>query len=202
MHRILHRSPLTSRFGSMFYGALELNGVFISRNAAHPPPFHLAADGTVTHLEAGGPVLGPLSEASYERGFVIMKPGDMLVFYTDGIVETRGGQRDTPREPSPSEERLASTIPELPENPRLPKLAQLLHPPAVQLEEYGLERLLAVARKHQGRPSQAGVEAIFADRGEGGLAAPAGDDRTPVVGSSPAARRSIPAAFPRPSRLI
>src|SRR5260370_40851003 len=116
MHRILHRSPLTSRFGSMFYGALELNGVFISVNAGHPPPFHLAADGTVTHLEAGGPVLGPLSEASYERGFVIMKPGDMLVFYTDGIVETHGNQ-----------------------------------PP----EEYGLERLLAVARRHQARPSPA-----------------------------------------------
>src|SRR5260370_5304666 len=99
MHRILHRSPLTSRFGSMFYGALELNGVFISVNAGHPPPFHLAASGMVTWLEAGGPVLGPLAEASYERGFVIMKPGDLLVFYTDGIVETRGhAQPGAPRE--------------------------------------------------------------------------------------------------------
>ncbi len=90
MNRIIHRSTLTSRFVSMFYGELELNGVFIYVNAGHPPPFHLAAGGEVTHLEAGGPVLGPLAEASYERGFVIMKPGDMLVFYTDGIVETRG----------------------------------------------------------------------------------------------------------------
>ena len=39
-------------------------------------------------------MLGPLSEASYERGFVIMKPGDMMVFYTDGICETRGGNPD------------------------------------------------------------------------------------------------------------
>jgi serine phosphatase RsbU (regulator of sigma subunit) len=90
MNRIIHRSTLTSRFVSMFYGELELNGVFIYVNAGHPPPFHLAANGVVTHLEAGGPVLGPLAEASYERGFVIMKPGDLLVFYTDGIVETRG----------------------------------------------------------------------------------------------------------------
>src|SRR5215470_16730335 len=90
MNRIIHRSTLTSRFVSLFYGELELNGVFIYVNAGHPPPFHLAADGGITYLEAGGPVLGPLAEASYERGFVIMKPGDMLVFYTDGIVETRG----------------------------------------------------------------------------------------------------------------
>jgi hypothetical protein len=90
MNKIIHKSTLTSRFVSMFYGELELNGVFIYVNAGHPAPFHLAADGTVRFLEEGGPVLGPLSEATYERGFVIMKPGDMLVFYTDGICETIG----------------------------------------------------------------------------------------------------------------
>ncbi len=183
MNRIIHRSTLTSRFVSMFYGELELNGVFIYVNAGHPPPFHLAADGTVTHLEAGGPVLGPLSEASYERGFVIMKPGDMLVFYTDGIVETRGGQLE-----------LA---------PNIPQLAQLPHPPAAApLEEYGLERLLAVARRHQGEPSQAVVEAMFADVEEWSLGAPADDDRTLVVVTSPAADKSITASFPRPIGLI
>jgi sigma-B regulation protein RsbU (phosphoserine phosphatase) len=88
MNSIIHRSTLTSRFVSMFYGELELNGVFIYVNAGHPPPYHLAANGIVRSLEEGGPVLGPLPEASYERGFVIMKPGDMLVFYTDGICET------------------------------------------------------------------------------------------------------------------
>lgn len=186
MNRIIHRSTLTSRFVSMFYGELELNGVFIYVNAGHPPPFHLAADGTVTHLEAGGPVLGPLSEASYERGFVIMKPGDMLVFYTDGIVETRGGQP-----------------PSIPPVAKLPELVQLPHPPAAALlEEYGLERLLAVARRHQGQPSQAVVEAIFADVEEWSLGAPADDDRTLVVVTSPAADKTITAAFPRPIGLI
>jgi serine phosphatase RsbU (regulator of sigma subunit) len=181
MNRIIHRSTLTSRFVSMFYGELELNGVFIYVNAGHPPPFHLAADGTVTHLEAGGPVLGPLSEASYERGFVIMKPGDMLVFYTDGIVETRSGsQREAPRETPP----------------------RLSHPAAAPLEEYGVERLLAVARRHQGQPSQAVVEAIFADVEEWSLGAPADDDRTVVVVTSPAADQSITASFPRPIGLI
>ena len=94
MNSIIHQSTLTSRFVSMFYGELELNGVFIYVNAGHPPPFHLARDGAVTFLEEGGPVLGPLAHASYERGFVIMKPGDTLVFYTDGIVEARGRGED------------------------------------------------------------------------------------------------------------
>lgn len=90
MNRIIHQSTLTSRFVSMFYGELELNGVFIYVNAGHPPPFHMARDGSVRFLEEGGPVLGPLAHATYERGFVTMKPGDTLVFYTDGIVEAHG----------------------------------------------------------------------------------------------------------------
>src|SRR3954453_7500013 len=93
MNKIIHKSTLTSRFVSMFYGELELNGVFIYVNAGHPPPFHIAADGTVRHMAEGGPVLGPLPDPSYQRGFVIMKPGDMLVFYTDGICETQGREK-------------------------------------------------------------------------------------------------------------
>ena len=94
MNNIIHQSTLTSRFVSMFYGELELNGVFIYVNAGHPPPFHLAVDGTVRFMEEGGPVLGPLPGATYERGFVIMKPGDLLVFYTDGMIEARGREKE------------------------------------------------------------------------------------------------------------
>jgi sigma-B regulation protein RsbU (phosphoserine phosphatase) len=94
MNNIIHQSTLTSRFVSMFYGELELNGVFLYVNAGHPPPFHISVDGRVRFMEEGGPVLGPLPGASYERGFVIMKPGDMLVFYTDGICETRGREKE------------------------------------------------------------------------------------------------------------
>lgn len=87
LNQIIHRSTLTSRFVSMFYGELELSGVFIYVNAGHPPPFHLAANGEVTFLTEGGAVLGPIADATYERGFVRMRPGDTIVLYTDGVVE-------------------------------------------------------------------------------------------------------------------
>jgi sigma-B regulation protein RsbU (phosphoserine phosphatase) len=90
LNDIIHRSTLTSRFVSMFYGELELNGLFIFVNAGHPPPFHLSASGEVRTLEDGGPVLGPLSKASYERGVVQVAPGELLVLYTDGITEAGG----------------------------------------------------------------------------------------------------------------
>jgi sigma-B regulation protein RsbU (phosphoserine phosphatase) len=169
MNSIIHRSTLTSRFVSMFYGELELNGVFIYVNAGHPPPYHVAANGLVRSLDEGGPVLGPLPEASYERGFVIMKPGDVLVFYTDGILETLG--------------REAEGAPE---------------------EEYGVERLLRVARENLGRPSQELVDAIFASVEAFSDGAPADDDRTVMVVTYPMIDKggSKTQAFPRPVGLL
>jgi len=167
MNRIIHKSTLTSRFVSMFYGELELNGVFIYVNAGHPPPFHISAAGTVRYLEEGGPVLGPLPDASYERGFVIMKPGDMLVFYTDGIIETQG--RD--------------------EGGR-------------NLGEYGIERLLEVARERQGETAREVVEAIFASVESFGGNCQQEDDRTVMVVSHPVIDTTVTQAFPRPSGLL
>lgn len=87
LNTIIHQGTLTSRFVSMFYGELESNGAFIGVNAGHPPPFHLAADGSIHWLTEGGPVLGPLPVATYDRSFAQLRPGDMLVFYTDGVTE-------------------------------------------------------------------------------------------------------------------
>jgi len=88
LNKIIHHSTLTSRFVSMFYGELEVNGNFIFVNAGHVRPFHLTAGGEIRQLDEGGPVLGPLPEATYERGFLRIQPGDLVVLYTDGITET------------------------------------------------------------------------------------------------------------------
>ena len=88
LNSIIHQSTLTSRFVSMFYGELEIDGTLIYVNAGHPPPFHLRADGEVRFLEEGGTILGPLPEATYTRGYLTVRPGDLIVAYTDGIIET------------------------------------------------------------------------------------------------------------------
>ncbi len=97
INEIIHCSTLTSRFVALFYGELEVNGNFSYVNAGHLAPFLLRADGELRLLTKGGPVLGPLSRASYERGFVNLRAGDRLVFVTDGIVEAQpvgGGPED------------------------------------------------------------------------------------------------------------
>lgn len=87
LNEIIHRSTLTSRFVALFYGELEPSGIFIYVNAGHIAPFVLAVDGSIRYLTEGGAVLGPLPRATYERGFVRLERGDLLVLFTDGMVE-------------------------------------------------------------------------------------------------------------------
>lgn len=148
LNQIIHKSTLTSRFVSMFYGELEPNGVFIYVNAGHPAPFHLSAAGDVRYLDEGGAVLGPVADATYERGFLRLLPGDMIVLYTDGMIEA------TP-------------------------------PDSEGGQEFGIERLVEIARRLQGKSSKEIAETMMKEvqayRGEG----EAQDDRTVVVVTYP-----------------
>ncbi len=87
LNHIIHRSRLTTKFVSLFYGELETGGMLIYSNAGHNPPFVLKARGKIEQLDKGGPVLGPTPDATYTRGFVKLDPGDLLCLYSDGIVE-------------------------------------------------------------------------------------------------------------------
>lgn len=58
-------------------------------NAGHNPPLLLRADGRVELLEEGGTVLGLLPRVRYTRAQTELATGDILVLYTDGVVEAR-----------------------------------------------------------------------------------------------------------------
>jgi sigma-B regulation protein RsbU (phosphoserine phosphatase) len=86
LNKVINRSTLATRFVSLFYAELERNGNFIYCNAGHPPAL-LLKDGAFQELTLGGLVLGPDMDAVYERGYVSLGPGDLIVLYTDGITE-------------------------------------------------------------------------------------------------------------------
>ncbi len=86
LNHIIHRSRLTTKFVSLFYGELETGGILIYCNAGHNPPFLLKGK-DVEYLRNGGPVLGPTPDATYMRGFARLEKGDLLCMYSDGIVE-------------------------------------------------------------------------------------------------------------------
>ena len=86
LNHIIHRSRLTTKFVSLFYGELETGGIIIYCNAGHNFPFLLKGP-RIQDLPSGGPVLGPTPDATYTRGFAKLDPGDLLCLYSDGIIE-------------------------------------------------------------------------------------------------------------------
>src|SRR5438132_8046700 len=80
LNHIIHRSRLTTKFVSLFYGELETGGMLIYSNAGHNPPFLLKANARIEQLAKGGPVLGPTPDATYTRGFVKLDPVISFVF--------------------------------------------------------------------------------------------------------------------------
>ncbi len=56
-------------------------------NAGHNAPILRRANGTLEPLEAGGLPLGIRPDVSYETAALELKPGDALIFFTDGVVE-------------------------------------------------------------------------------------------------------------------
>ncbi len=88
LNRILNKSRLTTKFVSLFYGEFETNGDVVYVNAGHPSPLHLeTATGTFHELASTGMVLGPAPDAVYSRRATHMEPGDVVLLYTDGVVE-------------------------------------------------------------------------------------------------------------------
>ncbi len=87
LNRVINQGGLASRFVSMFYGELETTGSLVYVNGGHCPPLLASPGGSVRELMTCGPVLGPLPEAVYKRGYVTMEPGDVLLAYTDGVTE-------------------------------------------------------------------------------------------------------------------
>mgnify|MGYP000044068472 FL=1 len=58
--------------------------------AGHPPPLIARAGGAVEFLEGGRALpLGVDAELGYEQELVDLEPGDLVVLYTDGLVERR-----------------------------------------------------------------------------------------------------------------
>ncbi|MGH9741953.1 MAG: PP2C family protein-serine/threonine phosphatase [Candidatus Acidiferrum sp.] len=56
-------------------------------NAGHNPPILRRANGDMEKLEVGGLPLGIDSSAAYDTAAAALKPGDVLIFYTDGVIE-------------------------------------------------------------------------------------------------------------------
>jgi hypothetical protein len=90
-NRYLLNHPWQDGFATAVHLSLELSsGAFRIWTAGHPPALHWRAGaGRWQPVESEGPMLGLMSEAEFHHAEGILRSGDALMLYTDGMVETR-----------------------------------------------------------------------------------------------------------------
>ena len=88
VNNLLREILQLNQFVTAFYGVLDLERRrFTFSNAGHNPPLLLRPDGKLRQLKTGGTVLGVFENAAYDEEFIDLKPGDLFLLYTDGLVE-------------------------------------------------------------------------------------------------------------------
>ena len=92
LNRLLCEKTAHERFASLFWCCFEPEtGTLRYINAGHLPPLLVRAGSTSLSLErlcdGGGPVLGLLPSARFVPCEVVIQAGDLLVIYSDGILE-------------------------------------------------------------------------------------------------------------------
>jgi hypothetical protein len=108
INAVLLSSTARETFATLFWAYYEGSTLYYV-NAGHWPPVLLRNSGNVRveHLMESGLVVGMLPWATYRQGTVHMEPGDLLVLYSDGVLEAEdlSGEQF-------GEDRLLSTIKE------------------------------------------------------------------------------------------
>ena len=93
VNRILCGRIAEGRFISFLYCVIDTADATVTfSNAGHYLPIVVHADGSISRLTEGGPVLGIFPDAAYEQGRVPISSGDRIVLYTDGVTEARNQQ--------------------------------------------------------------------------------------------------------------
>ena len=85
---IVDESP-PNMFVTVFFGVLDTrSGAFEYSNGGHNPPYLISADGKIKQLDnVGGLMIGAFKDVPFESNVIMVKSGESLVFYTDGVTE-------------------------------------------------------------------------------------------------------------------
>jgi len=83
-----YASSLPDRYATVFYAVLDRATRKLRYvNAGHTPPIVLRRNGSIDTLEMGGAPVGMFPDSSYEEGVVQLDPSDVVITYTDGVIE-------------------------------------------------------------------------------------------------------------------
>jgi len=87
-HQTFRKTP-TIPLTSLFQARLNpLTASLHYCNAGHPPAMLIRANGAIEELSDGGSLLGAFPFDSFGQGSTTLAPGDTLVLYSDGILDS------------------------------------------------------------------------------------------------------------------
>lgn len=95
INRLVCEISPAGQFATLFLAHVDEATMRLSYvNAGHNPPALLRADGTRALLECGGTVVGVSEAIPFEEDVVQLRPGDRVVFYTDGLSEGMNSRQE------------------------------------------------------------------------------------------------------------
>ncbi|MFQ5816729.1 MAG: PP2C family protein-serine/threonine phosphatase [Terriglobia bacterium] len=93
LNQMIMADTKSQKFMTMFLGLVDTRRKGLHYiNAGHVPPLVVRAEGEAVPLMEGGMVVGLFPNVEYQRGFVRLQPGDVILACTDGIVEAADAQ--------------------------------------------------------------------------------------------------------------
>jgi sigma-B regulation protein RsbU (phosphoserine phosphatase) len=90
-----YTSSLPDRYATLFYGVFDrATRTLRYVNAGHNPPVVLRVDGSVHWLETSGAPVGMFPDSNYQESIVQLNAGDLIIAYTDGVIEATNPGRE------------------------------------------------------------------------------------------------------------
>ena len=95
INNLIYKNTGMDKFITFFYGLLNcIDRSFTYVNAGHNPPLLCNVAGVIELLPVGGLLLGMMPHMSYDTEKIMLKPGDVILLFTDGINEAMNAEEE------------------------------------------------------------------------------------------------------------
>lgn len=85
-NRVIEQNLSHSTFATALYGTIDVDTLRLTvSRAGHPAPIILRACGAAEPLQPEGSLLGIFPDEAYESASTVLRPGDRVILYTDGV---------------------------------------------------------------------------------------------------------------------
>ncbi len=95
VNQIIDSEAQSDLFVTVFYAVFDAHKRTLTyANGGHNPPLLIHPDGTFIELSGDGIALGVLPDVTIQENHIRLHPGDVLIFYTDGVTEAMNEDYD------------------------------------------------------------------------------------------------------------